>query len=332
MRNLGSSTTVKQARTEIGRALSQADSTEQVRMLNLIRAYLYANQRRLALDLSTTFCIQVQCFCTECPVCPDKPLYRGFRLPTRFTSLESAVVNARHVPVFSHWRLPYDGPSGFPDDTRAKLYDKGFRPLERDFISCNPTAIRYASEQDKGDSQTMTISGITLEDRTESFDYEVSSVAKITNEVFKEITQVSFPEGVAGRVILSEPDGRELARYHCGQVVPQFREYGLLDGCAPDNVIVTANASYEEVHDDLDVVEHGNPLVWRSMAQFMTLINKDNKDSNDRANMKDYLELATSLMVEQASVEGGESTDFRFRRAPIRGGHLSSRFYGARRR
>jgi len=327
--------TVKKARVEIGRALSQADSTEQLRMLNLIRSYLYANQRKLGLNLSTPLCVQVGCFCTECPDRCEGDMHRGFRLPSRFQSLESAVINKRHVPVFSHWRLPFDNVSGFPGDGKAKLFDAGTNPLERDFTNCHPTALRIVSEKYAAE-QTMAVTGTTLEGREETFDYKVTLVAQITNEVFKSISHVTFEDGVKGRVILSEPDGRELARYHCGQTVPQFREYRLVkgccpDGCCPESVIVIANATYEDVYDDLDIVEHGNPLVWKLLAKFMRLVDKDDKDSNDRANMTDYLNLATSLMVEQSTVEDGENTDFRFRRAPIKGGRLGNRFYGARR-
>lgn len=327
-----SCTTVRAARTEIGRALSQGNQKEQIRILNLIRAYLYANQRQLGLDLSTTFCIKVECFCEECPVCPDKPLYRGFRLPTRFRALNKVEINSQHAPVFSHWRIPYDGPAGFPDSTKAKLYDNGFSPLERDFSSCHPTALRISQEKCTGNTQTMTVTGRTLEDRVETFDYMLTNAAVLTNEVFKEVTQVSFPSGVDGTVIIAEPDGRELARYHCGQTVPKFREYKLKDGCCPDNVIVTATSSYEDVYDDLDLVEHGNPLVWQTLARFIRLVNKDEKDSNDRANMKEYLALAVSLMVEQSAVEEGNVTQSRFRRASLKSGRLSSEHYGARRR
>ena len=52
---LKSSITVKQAREEVGRAVSQTNPTEQLRLLNLARQWIYSNQRVLGLDLSMSF-------------------------------------------------------------------------------------------------------------------------------------------------------------------------------------------------------------------------------------------------------------------------------------
>ena len=332
MNTLNSSMTLLQARMEVGRANQQADATEQIRQVNLIRQWLYANQRPLSLDLSLCFCAPIQCFCDPSPTCSDT--YKGVRMPSHFQSTEMVRLNNNHVPVFSPFRLPYDGVSGFPNDTDAKLFDNGYAPLERDFDCCQPTALRFVSEKCGTNAQTMVVTGITYEDREETYDYTVTRDAAISNEVFKRITKVHFPAGVVGRVILSQPDGgQELARYEHGQVVPQYREYKLIGGgCDATQLVIRANLTYQDVTDDMDLVEHGLPLAWQLMAKYMELLNRADKTPNDRENQKNYLATVTDLLRENAAVEQGEDMNFTFRRKSLTGGRLSNEYYGSSRR
>lgn len=317
---------------EVGRATNQPDVSEQLRTLNLIRQWAYSMQRQLGLDLSVVFCVNVECFCHECPPCPNKPYYHGFRLPAKFQSLEAVRYANTHVPVFSPWRLPYDGVSGFPNDGSVKLFDNGYSPLERDFSGCTPKQLRMWSEACSSACQKVRVTGKTLEDRIETFEYDVSKDAIITDEVYREVTNITVCEGVVGRIIVAEPSGRELARIGPGVTVPQFREYKISGSCLPKQLVLIANSSYEDVTDDCDIVEVGGPLVWQTLARYITLLNQSDKSSNDRANMNNYLETVVSLMREQSAVEEGENTDNRIRRAPIRGNRLSAEYYGASRR
>ena len=329
-KQLKSSATVKTARQEIGRALSQTNPEEQLRVLNLIRQWAFSNQRQLGLDLSINFCAPVSYFCTECKPCGNQQL--GIRLPGKYVSLEAVEYNGQHVPTHSAWRLPYDGVSGWEGDSRLKLFDNGFRALETDFTDCQPTALRYVGKD--CEKAKMVVVGTTLEDREEEFEYEISGEAQITNEVFKSISTIRFCEPLSATVVVSEPDGKQLARFPCGTTALQFREYRILSpdcNCKPKVLILTANCSFENVYDDCDIVEFGSPLVWQTLARYIQLLNKSDKDSNDRANQKDYLQTAVSLITEQAAVESGESTDWRFRRAPIKSKRLGSSYWGARR-
>lgn len=330
--SLKSSATVKTARIEIGRALNQADAREQLRMLNLVREWVYANQRQLGLDLSVSLCVSVECFCDPCPTCPDKPAYRGFRLPLRFQSIETVRHRLDHVPVFSHWRIPYDGVSGFPNDNSIKLFDNGWSPLERDFSDCQPQQLRFWSEKCSEQCQYMEVTGTTDEDHQETFRYKVEKTPKLSDERFRRIHSVSFGDGVSGRVILAEARGRELARYDAGQTSPQFREYKVVGGCNPQQLVIISNCSFCNLTDDFDIVEFGNPLVWQTLARYVHLLNKSDKDSNDRANMNSYLQTAVSMMQEASAVDLSDTIGARVRRAPITGNRLSTEYYGASRR
>lgn len=316
---------------EVGRATNQPDVSEQLRLLNLIRQWSYAMQRQLGLDLSVNFCARVECFCQECPPCPEKPYYYGFRLPAKYQSLEAVRLRNEHVPVFSPWRLPYDGVSGFPNDGSAKLFDNGWSPLERDFSNCMPKRLRMWAEACPNACQKVRITGRTLEDRIETFDYDVGRDTLLTDEVFREVTNIQIAEGVVGRIIISEFDGRELARIGTGVTSPQYREYKLVGGCNPKQLVLIANCSYEDVSDDLDICEFGNPLVWSTLAKYLQLLNKSDKDSNDRANMNNYLETAVGLMKEQSAVESSENLETRIRRASIKSSRLGGDYYRARR-
>ena len=257
---------------------------------------------------------------------------RGFRLPLRFQSIETVRHRNDHVPVFSHWRLPYDGVSGFPNDNSIKIFDQGWSPLERDFTDCQPQHLRFWAEGCEADCQMMEVSGMTGEGRHQSFRYEVGKEARLTNERFQKVSNVTFCEGVKGHVIIAQEDGRELARYDTGASAPQFREYKVIGGCNPRQLIIIANCAYVDLTDDCDIVEFGNPLVWQTLARYIRLLNKSDKDSNDRANMSSYLETAVSLMREQSAVDLSETIGSRIRRAPITGKRLSGEYYGATRR
>lgn len=329
--SLKSSATVKQARLEIGRALNQADPQEQLRMLNHAREWAYANQRPLGLDLSVSLCVSVECLCEACPTCEDKPYIRGFRLPLRFQSVEAARHNSTHVTPFSRWRIPYDGVSGFPNDGSVNIFDRGWSPIERDFSGCQPQKIRFWAEGCE-ECQDMEITGLTHEDRQQTFRFTVKRDPQVTDVVFKRISSVKFANGVSGTVILAEEDGRELARYETGESAPQFREYHVVGSCIPSQLIISANCSYANLTDDFDIVEFGNPLVWQTLARYLQLLNKSDKDGNDRANMDNYLRTATALMQESSAVDLGNSIGGRIRRASMKGKRLSSEYHGARRR
>lgn len=305
-------------RDAVGLKDTPSNQRKSLEILNEIRQWVYSQQRQLAVDLSKTLCIQVQNFCSDCSSCAVT--HRGFRLPQNTISVEAVQINNRHVDVHDHWRLPYDGIAGSPCDGQIRLIDSGYAPTERDIDCLCPTQVSFQAINATCSEQLVIISGITNEDLEEQFQLQVGPEITIAFPIFKRITQVHFPNGSDGVVVMRQAsDYKELARYEPGLHVPKFREYRLVAAnCACiNNITVIANCSYADVYDECDVVEFGNVLVWKWLAKYLQSMGRGDLNGNDRANLTLWLQTATDMMVQEAAVEEGENTVTIFQRAPL---------------
>ena len=310
---LRTTTTVERARKIVGQAAALTRKEDQLKLMNEVRQWIYAKQDDLGIDLSIPFLVGVE---------PMK--FRngasgyGFRLPQTFQSVRAMEVNGIPVDVHSPLRSPYDGLAVTGTRYNVQAYQGQDTALERDFLC--PGQLSFQSNCDE--DQCMTVSGQTVEGRLEKITYTVKKEKQESEEVWKNITEVYFEEPTKSVIRLFDGK-RELARYLPQTTWPQFRQYVLQGVSKCSTVLVRANRQLEDLVDDQDLVEFGESLVWQNLARAINMLNKADKDSNDRANMSLWIEAATDQMKSSAKVDQGQATVHIFKRKPIYGGRLN---------
>jgi len=311
---LGSSITMENAMQLVGNAVGQPSEKQQIDAVNEIRTWLYAMQQKVSLDLSERFCLPLQemnSFCNEC-----EGSFIGFRLPQANNSIEAVYYMSKPLDTYSRYRTPYDGSKY---GCELVVFDNGYSALQFD-TKLKRSKLHFMAESPKDEGTEITITGETDEGR-ETVKYSLTT-GRQESKAFKHVASVQFSKPLAGRVTLNDDNQALLARYNAGETFPRYRTFRVesLNTCA-GSVLVVANRRYVDLSDKHDIVEVGNLVVWKSLAKYFYLYNKEERNANDRANMQDFMKEAMNLLVEEADVENNENltTEFRRKRAGYAG-------------
>ena len=332
---LRTSTTVEKARKIVGQAAGRSKKEDQLKLMNEVRQWIYANQIEWEIDLSVPFLVDLEVFQEEGTpyeyqydskrrgsshhhkdgYCHENKYCRyGFRLPPNFLSIKAMDIDGIPTVTKSCLRSPYDGITSPGSRLNVIAYDGGNKPLERDLSK--PAPITFVANTTE--PQKMIVTGQTDDGIIQEVTYYVTSDKQVSDQIWSVIQQVYFPEPTKSVVRIFQGK-RELARYPEGTIVPMFRQY-LLDGYCPtkcSTILVKGNRQFEDLTDDDELVEFGESLIWQNLARAINMLNKADKDQNDRENMALWQQAAISQIRASAQVEDGQSMEYRVKRKPL---------------
>lgn len=325
--------TFRQAKDFIHDGFGTCEEDALGKAVNLIRQEWYNWYQELALFMDAVECFRVQRFCYDCNLCQDS--YLGITLPREVQQVEAMWHNDWPVTLRSAWREHQTGIT--PEcDCRLEKFDVpgAFSTLCDIPFQCAVELIAVATHLDDV-GKVLKIRGINSGGGVETAEIVLGLEPKRTQNAFKLIDGRGgiLKPVTTGRVILSDGAGRVYGIYEPDETVPSYRRIkisGLKDGCAAVNV--RASRRYVRLYGDDAVVETDNEPAWDSMARYMRLFKRTDKDGATMRAEAGFLAKAKAMLTGEKSRDAGKGTsgNLKMQTAVFRG-HRLHRFGGGRR-
>lgn len=279
-------------------------------VVNAIRQHWYNWYQEVALFMDAIECFCVQRFCVDCNNCRDS--YRGVTLPREFQTVEAMWFNDFAVNLRSEWREWQNGITPECDCRLQKIDIPGSFSTFADLLPGRPSRLSVFATHPDDAGKKFTIQG---EDaggvpRVEQVVLAMGGVG--TEWPFRSINNRGgiMKEVTKGRVLLTDESGRKLGVYEPDETVPTYRRIkitGLSDDCSAVNI--RAARRYYPLYDDFDVVETDNRMAFDSMARYLRLFRRSDKDGAALTSEKNYLLTAKAMILGEKAREKGKSTN-----------------------
>jgi hypothetical protein len=272
-------TTLADAGMKIAPALGLTwpdDRAEIVLAVNQAREEIYNryDQYRLFDNVERCFCLSTfttGCFQTEC--CQDNT-WRGITLPNDMVGISQAFVNRVPARLNSRWRETAVGTDPKPADEVQLVRQPGDYCTEEDFT---PGVLTFNIMDVRDVGKTVQVRGYTPNGDEITVNVELLSTGAQTEEVFAEITSLSFSGQRYGAVALSV-DGVTISRYAPREMIPCYTRYKLGGVCHAEQILVFGIRKYEDIYFDDDIVEIGSRLVLDGMGRWFRYRNSRDKE------------------------------------------------------
>jgi len=261
--------TLAEAGVTVAKALGNADLWTQdrdrvVETVNKCRNEWFNQYSRRKLFFDASYCVCVSCYSEGCGGVCSSGNFHGFSLPGDMDAVTEIYESGEPITIRSQHREAHAGLGPHGRWTEAVEIAKHF-PTQRDPAFGSKLKVFAESPQDSKKKVTIKVvsEGVNL---TLVFTLQGDGWVTVDKPV-DSIESVVLPNGLAGRILLAQTDGRELSEYDPVELVPSYRRYKLQQPCDASALLIRGTKRYRDIWCDTDLVEIGDKLVIDATAR-----------------------------------------------------------------